>query len=111
MMEKSKYKLMRSFLFYDLPMENEHDTKAYTKFRNNILRLGYTSIQNSVYIKVHNSKSIADQHIKKLRKILPVNGNIRLLILTEKQYNDMLLLVGVKNENELINDTERFKII
>ncbi|MGL4951184.1 MAG: CRISPR-associated endonuclease Cas2 [Mycoplasma sp.] len=100
---------MRSIIFFDLPMDTDYFLKEYTCFRKNILKLGYSMIQNSVYVKVLQSKNISDQHVKKIQKILPSSGNIRILILTEKQYEDMLILRGVKTDNEIVNDTDRVK--
>lgn len=108
---KSRYQIMRSILFYDLPMDSEYQIKVYNRFRNNLIKLGYSMIQNSVYIKVLNSKTISIQHLEKLKKITPKQGNIRVLILTEKQYQDMFILSGIKTNNELINDTKRFRIL
>ncbi|MGL4951979.1 MAG: CRISPR-associated endonuclease Cas2 [Mycoplasma sp.] len=100
---------MRSLLFFDLPVDNEFLIKEYTKFRKSIIKMGYSMIQNSVYIKVLQSKTVSNQHLINIKKILPENGNVRILILTEKQYQDMMILVGVKTDNEIINDTKRFK--
>ena len=42
---------------------------------------------------------------------MPANGNIRLLEITEKQYEDMKILVGTKSLNEKIANDERFVVI
>lgn len=110
-MERKKYNYMRVILFYDLPFDNKEDTKEYTKFRSNILKLGYIQIQYSVYVKVIQTKSMIQQHVKKVNSIIPRNGSIRILSLTDKQYHDMYLLRGQMNMNEIINDTKRFREI
>jgi len=107
----STYTYMRIILFYDLSFDNKDDVKAYTKFRNNILKLGYIQIQYSVYSRVVQTKTMVEQHIKKLKKIIPPSGSIRAIVLTEKQYNSMFLLRGGISESERINDCKRYRII
>ena len=48
---------------------------------------------------------------KRIEKFLPENGNVRLLIVTEKQYEDMKLLVGCKNQTESKIGERRFIVI
>lgn len=102
---------MRIILFYDLPFDNKEDTKNYTKFRNNILKLGYIQIQYSIYARVVQTKSMIKQHVEKVKKVLPQGGSIRIIVLTEKQYNEMIILRGELDENEIINDCKRFREI
>ena len=49
-----------------------------------------------------------ERHIE---KFLPEKGNIRLLSVTEKQYNDMKILIGSKNATERSIGTERMIIL
>lgn len=100
---------MRILLFYDLPFDNKSDTHQYTKFRNNILKLGYTQIQYSVYSRVIQTKTMVEQHITKIKNILPLNGSVRAIVLTEKQYNSMYILRGEILDNEIVNDCKRYR--
>ncbi len=102
---------MRSILFFDLPMVTDKNVRTYTKFRKELIKLGYTMIQNSVYVKVLNGKVVSNTHLKKLKQITPSNGNVRVLILTEKQFEDMKILSGSRTHNEELNDINRFKVI
>ncbi len=105
------YSYMRIILFYDLPFDNKDDTKNYTKFRSNILKLGYIQIQYSIYARVVQNKQMVQQHVKKVEKVLPPGGSIRIIVLTEKQYNEMIILRGEMDNNEIINDCKRFREI
>ena len=102
---------MRVILMYDLPNTTKEDTGFYTKFRSQILKMGYIQIQQSVYTKVLQSKTLSISHIDKLRKIIPPKGLIRAYVLTEMQYERGYILSGEVDENELINDDERFRLI
>ena len=108
---KSNFNTMRVILIYDLPSTTKEDVHFYSRFRKNILKLGYTQIQESIYVKVIQSKTISNQHIDKLRKILPPKGNIRAFVLTEKQYESAYILSGEIAESELINDTKRYRLL
>lgn len=102
---------MRALLFYDLPTDYDESAKVYRKFHSNIIKLGYVMIQNSVYVKVLNSPSISKQHRIKVKKMTPECGNVRLMIVTEKQYDEIEILSGEKTENEVINGIETFTVI
>lgn len=99
---------MRLLLFYDLPNTESYETKEYNQFRKSLLRNGYTMIQFSVYMKTINTQTKIEQEIKKIVKCLPNNGNIRVIAVTEKQYENMYILVGKKKINEIYNNTERY---
>lgn len=102
---------MRIILFYDLPFDNKNDASNYTKFRSNILKLGYIQIQYSVYARVVQTKPMIKQHIERIQKVLPTSGSIRIIVLTEKQYNEMIILRGDLDDNEIINDCKRYREI
>ena len=46
-----------------------------------------------------------------MQKIAPKKGNIRLLTVTEKQYEDMRLIIGSKKEMRKNVGTERMLIL
>ena len=48
---------------------------------------------------------------KRVQKIAPKKGNIRLLTVTEKQYEDMRLIIGSKKEMRKNVGTERMLIL
>lgn len=93
---------------FDLPMVEDKEKTQYTKFRNHILKLGYKMVQYSVYVRTILDKSKFDQELKRVAKYLPQNGNIRLILITEKQYHEMKVLIGKKNYDEIYNDTSRY---
>ena len=99
-MSESLYKQVRVLVLYDLPMLEPEDRKEYTKFRNNILKLGCYLVQFSVYAKVIKNEIYCKSFIEKLKNILPERGEVRVIKLTEKQYEDMLFLNGSQNSFE-----------
>jgi CRISPR-associated protein Cas2 len=104
-------KFMRIILMFDLPTETSVDKKQYALFRKNIIKLGYTMIQYSIYMKTINVQTKTQREIKKIQDITPKQGNIRLLIITELQYNNMKLIKGEMTLNEKINNNIKHIII
>lgn len=47
-----------------------------------------------------NREGIAAKHTERLKKHLPPKGSVRVLQITEKQYNAMKILVGEKTATE-----------
>lgn len=105
-MRESLYKQVRVLILYDLPMTEIDDKKEYSKFRRDILKLGCYIVQFSVYAKVIKNEIYYKSFIDKLKKILPTKGEIRVIKVTEKQYEDMMFLNGSKNnyEKRISND-------
>lgn len=65
-------------------------------------------IQYSIYMRLVISAYKGNYEIKALKALLPNNGNIRILKITNQQYGKMLILQGNKRINETINTDERF---
>jgi CRISPR-associated protein Cas2 len=99
-----KINFMRLILFFDLPFENKDDTKEYRNFVKNLTRNGYMRMQNSVFTKIVNVQTKVSREHEKINKILPKYGDIRLLSVTEHQYQKMKILLGTKTLNEEINE-------
>lgn len=85
---------------FDLPVITEEEKRIYGKFRKFLLKDGYIMMQYSIYSRVCKNSDDVEKHVNRIKQNLPDKGNIRLLQVTEKQYNDMLLLVGTKAVEE-----------
>ena len=93
-----------SFLYilimFDLPTKSKKDIKKYTKFRKLMLNDGFSMIQYSIYIRICKSNYSANAHIKYIKKIIPLKGEVRILKLTDKVYNSMEILKNFEKTNE-----------
>ncbi|MDR1565335.1 MAG: CRISPR-associated endonuclease Cas2 [Oscillospiraceae bacterium] len=87
-------KLMRLLVFFDLPVKTKLQRKTATQFRNFLLKDGYHMIQYSLYARTCNGTDAVEKHKKRLYTSLPDNGSVRLLVITEKQYSGIEILVG-----------------
>lgn len=96
---------MRIIVMFDLPVVTEKERKIATKFRKFLLDDGYIMMQYSVYSRICKNNDDLSKHIIRLRINSPTTGNIRLIQVTEKQYNNMIMFSGTKQvEEEISND-------
>ena len=86
---KSDYRKMRMILLFDLPATEEDDLRSYRIFVRQLKKIGFYMLQYSVYVKSLTNASDFDKVGVKVINILPKIGNIIILKLTEKQYNDI----------------------
>ena len=88
-------------VFFDLPVTTKKERKIAANFRKFLLNDGYHMIQYSVYARVCNGYDAVEKHKKRLASNLPENGSVRLLVITEKQYQSIEILVGDLTTNDL----------
>ena len=88
-----EYKIMRMLCMFDLPVELPEEKKSYREFRKNLIKEGFVMIQYSVYMRTCPSREYAIRLESRIRKFAPKQGNVRLISITEKQYNDMKIML------------------
>jgi len=99
-MSATKDRFMWLFVFFDLPVKTKAERKAATHFRNFLLKDGYMMLQFSVYARICNGQERVDKHAQRLTSNLPRSGSVRMMQVTDKQYERMKILVGKKTNNE-----------
>jgi len=97
-MQLNQYRIMWILVLFDLPTETEKDKKAYTRFRKELLRDGFTMFQFSIYIRHCASKENKNVHVKRIKSILPEKGHVGILSITDKQFGMMEIFYGKKKE-------------
>jgi len=103
-------KFMRIMVFFDLPVKTKTERSIATKFRTFLLKDGYHMVQYSLYARVCNGMDSVEKHIKRLKANLPPNGSVRVLTITEKQYESIKILVGELSLEEKSADNEQLSI-
>lgn len=101
---------MRILVFFDLPVVTTKERKAATKFRNFLLKDGYHMVQWSVYSRICNGTDAITMHKSRLQQNLPEKGSVRVLTLTEKQYESIEVLLGEKTFDDTSSSTELINI-
>ena len=94
------HKFMRILVFFDLPVKTKQERRRATQFRNFLIKDGYYMVQFSVYARVCNGNDMVELHKKRLKMNIPNEGSIRVLVITEKQYENLEILLGKKSKYE-----------
>lgn len=87
-------KFMRVIVFFDLPVKTKKERSDATKFRNFLVSDGFYMVQYSVYVRICNGMDAVAKHRARVKRCLPQNGSVRLLVITEKQYEAIDVLLG-----------------
>lgn len=101
---------MRILVFFDLPVITSENRKAYSKFRKHLLKSGFMMLQESVYCKLALNGTVANAIIDNIHKNKPEQGLVQLLMVTEKQYAKMDIIVG-DVKSEVLDTDERLVVL
>ena len=94
----SQYRVMWILVFFDLPTETKKERKIAAQFRKDLQGDGFTMFQFSIYIRHCASRENMDVHIKRVQNILPEKGKVGILGITDKQFAEIQLYYGKKEE-------------
>ena len=92
----SEYRIMWILVLFDLPTETKKDKKAYIDFRKNLQKDGFTMFQFSIYVRHCASSENAEVHIKRIKSFLPEYGQVGIMCITDKQFENIELFYGKK---------------
>ncbi len=81
-------------VFFDLPTETKKDRKAYTRFRKDLLKDGFSMFQFSIYVRHCSSRENSRVHVKRVKNLMPEKGNVGILSITDKQFGMMEIFSG-----------------
>ena len=91
---------MRLLLMFDMPVITAEDRRNYSQFRKKLIDDGFIMIQFSVYVRICKNQDDVVKHTSRVKLFAPPRGNVRLLQVTEKQYEQMIMLRGIKYDEE-----------
>ena len=103
-------KFMRLLVFFDLPVVKDRDKKVAAKFRRFLVKEGYVMVQWSVYLRLCNGTDSIEMHKQRLKQNLPHKGSVRCLVLTEKQYSSIDILLGTVTFHDTDESTDLINI-
>ena len=101
---------MRMILFFDLPSVTNKDTREYTRFVKAIKKMGFVMLQESVYTKLALNPSVVSSCMIELKKILPQEGIISVLNITENQFSSIEHLIGEISTDVIISEEKVIKL-
>lgn len=106
-----RYVSMRVICIFDLPVITNNEKRAYRNFRKFLLKNGFEMLQFSVYIRTCPNRSFANKFYKKIRAHAPRKGDIKLISITEKQFEDMECIICSDKEKNIILQSDDLVVI
>lgn len=94
----SEFSRVWLFAFFDLPVDTDEGRRDYTRFRKALLNDGFLMVQFSVYARYCPSEESAGAHRRRVRVVVPPEGEVRLMHVTDKQFAKMEVFRGSKRE-------------
>ena len=101
---------MRVMIFFDLPVKTAAQRKAYASFRKALIQEGFLMVQESVYSRIAVNRESAAFLENRISSMVPEQGLVQSLIITEKQYASMRFLLG-ESSKDVRNIDERTVVI
>ena len=93
------YHIMWLIIFFDLPVLTKKQRKEASQFRKTLEKYGFHMMQLSVYMRHCPSKEIAEAQINRVKQIVPLQGKVSILKITDKQYGNIINYCGKEREN------------
>lgn len=93
-MHLSGYRFMWVVVMFDLPVDTRQARREYTRFRKVLLKDGFVKLQFSVYGRHCPSEENADVHTMRVELFVPPDGEVRVVRLTDKQFERMRVFIG-----------------
>lgn len=81
---------------FDLPTDTPQARKAYATFRKKLIEDGFTMMQYSVYVRHCASIENAEVHVKRMGAQVPDAGEVRFMVITDRQYGRIQVFAGKK---------------
>ncbi len=101
---------MRVLVMFDLPTLTKKDLREYRHFRNYLIKNGFIMLQESIYTKLALNAVTAKAAVEHLKNHKPRKGYVITFTITEKQYNNMEIIIGEK-KSEVLDSDERLIIL
>lgn len=81
-------------VFFDLPVVEPEERRAYTRFRNYLLDEGFEQAQFSVYARHLAGKEAVKALLSRIERHIPPAGKVDILQFTDKQYENIISFRG-----------------
>lgn len=88
------YRMGWILVLFDLPVATDTQRRSATQFRKFLLDDGYQMTQFSVYMRPCVSYEHVSKHTERVRKAAPLDGFVRVMFFTDKQYELSINIIG-----------------
>ena len=86
------------YVFFDLPVTSKSQRRKASLFRRDLLKDGFAMVQFSVYARNCASGESATVHINRIKSVVPEEGLVSIVKITDKQFGEAINLVGRKSQ-------------
>ena len=73
----------------------------YSRLRKILLKDGYIRIGPEVFMRVVQNRKASEKHYRTIDEVKPKTGVVRLIRLTERQYNNIYMVIGEPDYQEI----------
>jgi CRISPR-associated protein Cas2 len=87
------------YAMFDLPVDTKKARKEYARFRKALIAEGFLMLQFSVYARYCISEEASAAYRGRIRALLPPDGQVRLLAVTDRQFGKQEVYHGKKRAN------------
>ena len=94
---------MWMLVMFDLPVGTKRQRKQATRFRHDLLDLGFQMAQYSVYMKFCGQRDSADALAHRVERRIPRQGRVSILTVTDRQYGRMKLFLGGARQRRAVD--------
>lgn len=105
------YGIVRLLCMFDVPFDTAKEQREYRIFRKHLITHGFVMLQYSIYYRSLPNRSALKKYESIIKSKAPSNGNVRLMYVTENQFQEMILLTGEKSKQEELIGNKRLVII
>ena len=81
-------------VLFDLPAVTTTEKRSHVRYRNRLLRLGFTRLQWSVYARSYPTQRATEPDVKLATQAVPKGGRVRALYVTDLQFGRMVCVDG-----------------
>ena len=92
---------MRLVVLVDIPHETRHQRKVEREFNEALYKAGFTLLQQGVFTRITDGRQSASIYAQHLCKCRPEFGTVRVFVLTEKQFEESVLLTQNETPQEI----------
>jgi len=85
----SGYRAVWFVALFDLPVKTREARRDYARFRKELRKRGFSMLQYSVYARFLPSEEAWDAYRRQVVNLLPPQGEVRLLAITDRQFGKM----------------------
>jgi CRISPR-associated protein Cas2 len=82
------------FAMFDVPVDTRKARRDHKVFLKNLLEDEFSMLQRSVYVRHCASEESAAVHYNRVKDFLPSDGEVRLITITDQQFQQMEIFKG-----------------